>query len=105
MTSSGSQPRPYSAKQLRSHAREVVQAELRQYDSLSRDSRYAYEHATAHYIPSLIERGIYKCAHEVMLFEPCVKCERSIEDCQTYAISAQARIRQLLSILNSTEVK
>ena len=89
---------------LRAYAKSVVAAELRSYDHLSTPARIVYEHAAQQYVPSLIERGIYKCAHEVMLYEPCTKCGRTSEDCVAYAIAAQSKIKSLLAILNS-EVK
>lgn len=85
--------------QLRRYARSVVAAELRSYDHLSTPSRIVYERKAQDYIPSFIERGIYKCAHGTMLHEPCSKCGRTEEDCVAYAVQLQAKLKSLLSIL------
>jgi hypothetical protein len=83
---------------LRSACRKVIAAELRSYDLLSTPSRIRYEHSVA----QVVDDGFptYSCGHGVMLYEPCIKCERTLEDCVVYHREAIRRIRELLSTLN-----
>jgi len=36
----------------------------------------------------------YLCAHDILLHRPCMKCERSAEDCEVYRQSMLARLRE-----------
>lgn len=80
-------------------ALEVLRREMRLYDSLARPARIVYEHAISRAIDSGAMSPQYACAHGVMLYDPCTKCERSEQDCKTYRDHAAYRLKELLAIL------
>lgn len=81
------------------YALEVLRREMRSYDLLSRPARIVYERAISRAIDSGALNPSYTCAHGVMLYDPCVKCERSEQDCKTYRDHAIYHLKELLAII------
>jgi hypothetical protein len=80
-------------------AREVVRREMHSYDLLSQPSKLRYERAVVRAIDDGALSPEYTCGHGVMLYEPCEKCTRTVEECQVYLRAAQARVKELLARL------
>lgn len=80
-------------------ALEVLRREMRSYDLLSRPARIVYEHAVSRAIDSGALTPQYACAHGVMLYDPCVKCERTEQDCKAYRDHAIYHLKELLAII------
>lgn len=85
---------------LRRKALSVIASELRSYDLLTRRSRIVYERATQRAIDEDALVPLSRCAHNVFLHEPCLKCERSTEECEVYLRAAVSRLKGLLRILD-----
>jgi hypothetical protein len=82
-------------------AREVVRRDMHSYDLLSRRAKIITERPVVR--PTIDDplAVLTRCAHDVLLHEPCEKCERSVEDCVVYLRQAQSRVKDLLSKLGS----
>jgi hypothetical protein len=80
---------------LRRKARGVIQSEMRAYDRMVVPSRIRVVPPTKPIDASPTSET--HCAHGVLLFEPCTKCERNLADCEAYRRAAMSRIRELLS--------
>lgn len=80
-------------------ALEVCRREMRSYDLLSRPARIVYERAVSRAIDANALSPQYTCAHGVMLYDPCTKCERSDEECKAYRDHAIYHLKELLAII------
>lgn len=80
-------------------ALEVCRREMRSYDLLSRPARLVYERAVSRAIDCGLLQPKYACAHGIMLYDPCVKCERSEEECKAYRDHAIYHLKELLAII------
>ena len=82
-------------------ARRLVKAELDSYDLLSKPAKIRYERHIVDAIDANAfgpERG-YVCGHNISLCAPCDKCKRSADDCKTYQVALESRLKALLSQL------
>jgi len=84
----------------------LVRSEMREYDALSRVSRYRVEPAHVHALDILAqeklahhEHGTRSCAHGRALHDVCAECERTEEDTKAYRVAASQRIKDLLKQL------
>jgi hypothetical protein len=80
-------------------AREVIRREMRSYDLLSQPAKLRYERTVVQAIDSNALTPTFTCGHGVLLYEPCDKCTRTVEECQVYLREAQSRVKSLLSLL------
>jgi hypothetical protein len=80
-------------------AREIVRREMKSYDLLSQQAKLRYERKVVSAIDSNALTPSFTCGHGVLLYEPCDKCTRTVEECQVYLRDAQRRVKELLRIL------
>lgn len=83
-------------------AKQIVSADLRSYDLLSRQSktRRTHEHelvndTSLQYGPEL---G-YVCGHRVSLTQSCDRCKRSNKDCEAYRVALRNDLKAMLGRL------
>jgi hypothetical protein len=80
-------------------AREIVRREMHLYDRLTTPSKLKYERSVVRAIDNGALTPTFTCGHGVLLYEPCEKCTRTVEECKVYLRDAQKRVKDLLSIL------
>jgi len=81
-------------------AREIVRREMRSYDLLSQVAKLRYERKVVSAIDANALTPSFTCGHGVLLYEPCDKCTRTVEECEVYLREAQSRVKDLLRILS-----